>query len=371
MSGDERISGRPDISATEFKAPGNALGAFIVGLRGRALRRIEAQFLRDARPCGIILFHRNCDEPEQIARLVAEVKDAIGSDIFVLIDQEGGRVQRLKPPKWRAMPPARAYGALRETNPDLARRAVFAGSRLIAAELRALGINVDCAPVLDVPVEGAHDIIGDRAYGTIAEEVIALARPAADGFLAGGVLPVIKHIPGHGRAGADSHVSLPVVDADPAELDETDFRPFRELADLPLAMTAHVLIPAFDPDEPVSTSKAIIDQVIRRKIGFDGLLMSDDLSMGALSGDIQDRARAVLAAGCDVSLHCNGRLDEMEKIAEVTPRLAGDAMARFERGWSMLQAPKDFDEDEALALVAEAAKFSAASARGAGVIGEA
>jgi beta-N-acetylhexosaminidase len=273
----------------------------------------------------------------------------------VLIDQEGGRVQRLRPPLWRSMPPAECYGRLYETDPEAAKRAAFAGARLIAQELRDIGVNVNTTPVLDVPEKGSHEIIGDRAYSSDPEIVIALGRAVVDGCLAGGVLPVIKHVPGHGRAKADSHLSLPKIDVSASELEAVDFKPFHALRDAPLAMTAHVLLPAFDDRRPATTSPFIMGEVIRNRIGLKGLVMSDDLGMKALRGSFAERARDTIAAGCDVALHCSGRLAEMSEVGEAVPTLEGAAADRFARARAMLHDPQPFDIAESLALVTEAA----------------
>jgi beta-N-acetylhexosaminidase len=331
-----------------------ALKAFISGCAGLSLGDEEAAFFAAERPCGAILFGRNCRDPEQIRALTQSLEVAIGVDrILILIDQEGGRVQRLKPPHWRAMPAARRYGELYARNAERGLRAAFAGARLIAEELVALGINVDCAPVLDVPQPGAHPIIGDRAYAADPSAVAVLGRAVMDGFLAGGVLPVIKHVPGHGRARADSHLALPRIEASAAELEAVDFRPFEALHDAPLAMTAHVLLPAFDSERPASVSPAIMQQVIRKTIGLTGLVMCDDIGMKALGGSVAEKAEAVIAAGCDVVLHCSGDLGEMRAVASAVPALEGEAEARFVRAMSCLHAPEPFDAAEALALIAE------------------
>jgi beta-N-acetylhexosaminidase len=283
------------------------------------------------------------------------VKDALGcGDILVLIDQEGGRVQRLRPPLGRALPPALAYALLYEQDPENARQTAFMAARLVARDLRALGINTNCAPVLDLRVEGAHTIIGDRAYGTRPAEVATLGRAVSEGFLAGGVLPVVKHIPGHGRATKDSHLDLPVVTASRDVLSATDFAPFRMLADMPAAMTAHVVFTAVDPDAPASTSEIVTREVIRGEIGFDGLLMSDDLSMKALRGTLGARAEAVIGAGSDLALHCNGDLAEMEEVASGVPVLAGKARERFERALGVLETRVAFDVARAEACLASA-----------------
>jgi beta-N-acetylhexosaminidase len=336
--------------------------AFISGCADKTLSGDERRFFAATRPCGLILFARNCDTPAQLRALVDQFKDAVGSgEVLVLIDQEGGRVQRLKPPYWRHMPPARCYGRLYGTDPELAKRAAFAGARLTAQELGDLGINVNTMPVLDVPQQGAHEIIGDRAYSTDPDIVIALGRAVIEGCLAGGVLPVIKHVPGHGRAKADSHLALPRIDVLGPELDSVDFRPFRALRDAPLAMTAHVLLPAFDDRRPASTSPVIMAEVIRDRIGLTGLVMSDDLGMKALGGPFAARARDVIAAGCDVALHCSGNFAEMVEVGNAVPGLEGLAAERFAHARSCLREPQPFDVAEALALVTEAAGTQVAS----------
>ncbi|MGL5736783.1 MAG: glycoside hydrolase family 3 N-terminal domain-containing protein, partial [Beijerinckiaceae bacterium] len=272
------------------------------------------------------------------------------TDAPVLIDQEGGRVQRLGPPHWKKYPPGKSYGALYAANALAGRELTRLGARLIAHDLRALGITCDCVPVLDVPVPGAHDIIGDRAYGLDPATVAILGRAAAEGLLAGGVLPVIKHIPGHGRAGADSHEHLPVVQTERSLLEAQDFVPFRHLADMPLAMTAHVVYAAIDANAPATTSKRMIRDVIRSHIGFGGLLMSDDLSMKALSGTFGQRTKASLKAGCDIVLHCNGDMVEMKAIAKETPKLSGKAARRAEAALARFShRPEPLDAAEARA----------------------
>ena len=338
------------------------LKAFISGCAGLALDDAERHFFAATRPCGLILFRRNCGSPAQIRTLIADFKDAVGSDeVLVVIDQEGGRVERLKPPHWRHMPPASCYGRLYGIDPAMGSRAAFAGARLTAEELYDLGVTVNTMPVLDVPQKGAHDIIGDRAYGTDPETVIALGRAVMEGCLSGGVLPVIKHVPGHGRAGADSHLALPCIDAGPSELEAVDFRPFRVLRHAPLAMTAHVLMPAFDDRRPASVSPVIMGEVIRNLIGLTGLVMSDDLGMKALGGSFAERARGTIDAGCDVALHCGGNLAEMMEVAGAVPPLDGLAAERFARARAQLRAPEPFDAAEAMALVTEASGTQVAS----------
>lgn len=336
-----------------------ALKAFIAGCSGLRLNAEERAFFAAARPCGIILFARNCKAPDQVRALIEDARATVGTgDLLVLVDQEGGRVQRLRPPHWRAYPPAAAFGRLFERDKARALAAARIAAQAMGHDLALLGINVDCAPVLDVPVPGAHDVIGDRAYGRAAESVIELGRAVCEGLLAGGVLPVIKHVPGHGRAGADSHAGLPVIDAAASTLEETDFRTFRALADMPVAMTAHVLMPAFDAKRPASVSPVIMAQVIRGSIGFAGLVMSDDIGMGALSGDMASRARAVIEAGGDVILHCDGRLSDMAAVAEAAPQLSGMSEARYRAALGRLspaRAPDRAELEDALAALAEVA----------------
>ncbi len=330
--------------------------AAIFGCAGPRLLDEEAAFFRDLRPWGFILFKRNVETPDQVRALTAALRETIDAPgAPVLIDQEGGRVQRLGPPNWTRYPPGRAYGELAGNDPLLRREIARLGARLMAHDLAAVGINVDCAPVLDVPEPGAHDIIGDRAYGQSADEVAVLGRAAAEGLIAGGVLPVVKHMPGHGRSHADSHLNLPVVEASHAALAARDFAPFRVNSDLPMAMTAHVVFAALDPDHPATTSRRVIRQVIRGEIGFDGLLLTDDLSMKALSGDFETRARDALAAGCDVVLHCNGVMAEMTAVAGGARPLAGAAARRAKAALARLaKAPEPFDVDAGRARFAAA-----------------
>ncbi|MBO0764899.1 MAG: beta-N-acetylhexosaminidase [Hyphomicrobiaceae bacterium] len=330
------------------------LASFITSLAGTALAPGEATALRSARPCGIILFARNVANPEQVHRLTDAARDAVGHDILVLIDQEGGRVRRLKPPHWRDLPCAAAYGRLYRNDPAAACRTARLAAQLTAVELRGAGINTNCVPVLDVPAPGCHQIIGDRAYGTAPEQVAALGRAVAEGHMAGGVLPVIKHVPGHGRANADSHLARPVVTASRAELETSDFAAFKACADMPAAMTAHVVYTAIDPQQPASTSPQVIAEVVRGAIGFDGLLMSDDLGMQALTGTLAERTRAVLAAGCDVALVCSGDLADTEAAALEAPRLFGDALRRYQRACAILQRREFFDLAEAESCLAQA-----------------
>ena len=317
--------------------------AFITGISGLALTGAEREFIRSERPWGFILFKRNIETPAQVIRLVRELREAIGNpDAPVLIDQEGGRVQRLGPPHWPVYPPGAVFGVLYDIDRALGLTAARLSARLMAADLIELGVTVDCLPLADVPVAGADAVIGNRAYGTEPGKVAAIARAVTDGLEQGGVLPVLKHIPGHGRATADTHFRLPEVDTSKMELERTDFAAFQPLADLPMAMTAHVVFSALDPAQPATTSATIIQQVIRGVIGFQGL-MSDDVSMNALAGSIAERTRAILTAGCDMVLHCNGKLDEMRAVAAETPELSGMALERARRALASRGAPQAFD----------------------------
>lgn len=308
--------------------------AFICGVAGTTLTDEERAFLKTHKPFGVILFARNCENPAQVKSLVADIRASLNHPLTaILIDQEGGRVARLKPPHWRSYPPAARFATIAESDPELARRATYLNARLIAYDLHQLGINTDCAPLADIPIQGAHDIIGDRAFGSTPAQVTALARAQADGLHEGGVMSILKHIPGHGRATADSHEDLPVVTTDLAELEATDFVPFKALADLPMAMTAHITYTALDAERPATLSPIVIDY-IRTKLGFDGLLMSDDVSMKALKGDMSDLATAIWNAGCDLVLHCNGKMDEMTAIASVARPLDGKALDRAQRAFA-------------------------------------
>lgn len=318
--------------------------AIIFGCAGPRLTAEERRFFAGADPLGFILFARNCVDPAQLRALVAELRAAVGRvDAPVLIDQEGGRVQRLGPPHWPKRPPAAVFAGLAKRDREAGGAAARLNARLMAADLHDAGISVDCAPVIDLPVPGAHDVIGDRAHGDTPELVAALGRAVCEGLIAGGVQPVIKHIPGHGRARADSHVELPVVDTTLAELRRSDFRPFVALNAMPWAMTAHVLYRAIDGARPVTTSRHAIETIIRGEIGFDGVLLSDDVSMEALKGTLAERARAVLAAGCDVAIHCSGKLDEMRVIAAEVSRLSAEAERRVARAAAIAQTPEPAD----------------------------
>jgi beta-N-acetylhexosaminidase len=316
--------------------------AFICGLKGLTLDPDERAFLRDAEPWGVILFRRNVESREQVARLTAGLREALGRHAPVLVDQEGGRVQRLNTPHWRAYPSAARFEAA-GADAAQAERLAWLGARLMAHDLREVGIDVDCLPVLDAPAEGSHAIISDRAYSKDPARAARLGRAAARGLMAGGVAPVMKHIPGHGRARADSHLELPVVGASRAELEAVDFPPFAANADLPMAMSAHVVYTAIDPSAPGTQSPVVVSEIIRGLIGFDGLLMTDDLSMKALTGGLRERAERAIAAGCDMVLHCNGELAEAEPVAEGAPLLAGKALERAEKALACVRDVEPFD----------------------------
>lgn len=335
--------------------------AFVTGLAGTAITEAERHFVAEAAPFGLILFRRNVTDRGQLARLVADFRDAVGWAAPVMVDQEGGRVRRLGPPNWRAYPSAArlAEAAALVGDPALVRDV----ARLMAADLAEVGIDVDCAPCLDLGLPGVTPAIGDRAFSADPAVVAAHGRAVADGLLAGGVLPVVKHVPGHGRAVVDSHHALPVVDAPLDELQALDFTPFVALADLPAAMTAHLVYTAVDPDHPATQSPVVIAEIIRGLIGFDGLLFSDDVSMNALSGGVGTRADRALKAGCDIALHCNGVMAEMEAVAAVAPPLAGRARERADAALSRI-GPADTVDLDAIAARLAAALAAADTAAG-------
>ncbi|MCC0052780.1 MAG: beta-N-acetylhexosaminidase [Rhodobiaceae bacterium] len=306
--------------------------SYISGVGGLALSAQERVLFEERPPWGAILFARNIETPEQVAGLVADIRQVLGrADAPVLIDQEGGRVQRLRPPHWPAYPPAKLFADIYRNDARSGLRAAWTGGRLIGEDLHALGINVDCLPVADIGFAQTHAVIGDRAYGDNVGQVVELAAAAADGLMQAGVLPVLKHIPGHGRATADSHLELPVVRASHEELAETDFAAFAGLHHLPMAMTAHIVYADIDAEHPATTSAKVIGEIIRGEIGYDGLLMSDDLSMKALKGPFDERTAQALEAGCDVVLHCNGDIEEMRMVACGACVLGGEAGARARR----------------------------------------
>ena len=324
--------------------------SIILGCAGTTLSDDEIAFFADTQPLGFILFSRNCAEPEQVRALVRSLRDAVGRrDAPILIDQEGGRIQRLAAPPWRDAPAAGMFGRLAEVDPARAANAARMNMRLIAADLYDLGITVNCVPVLDLPAIGADPIIGDRAFGGTAALTTSLGEASADGLLAGGVMPVIKHIPGHGRAAVDSHQALPVVEASRAELTAVDFAPFRDFRITSWAMTAHVVYSALDPGTPATMSKTVIEGAIRGDIGFEGVLISDDLSMGALTGPLPERAAAALAAGCDLVLHCSGDMNEMKEIVAGVGPLSEESRTRLVRAAGGVPAPSEIERPAMLA----------------------
>jgi beta-N-acetylhexosaminidase len=313
----------------------------IYGFTGLRLTPEERSFFTEANPAGYILFQRNCEDKEQLRALTDELRALHGrGDVPILIDQEGGRVARMKPPVWPSFPEAWRFAQLYEKAPISAMQAAQLNAQAIAATLREVGINVDCLPLLDVRQAGANDIIGDRALGAEPMQVAALGRSVLDGLRAGGVVGVVKHMPGHGRSLCDSHLELPVVNAAPEEL-EVDIEPFRSLRGAPMAMTAHVVYSAWDPERCASLSPVVIGEVIRGRIGFDGLLMSDDLGMHALSGGFDERAAGVIAAGCDLALHCSGEMAEMEAVASALPEMSAEARERLDRAMATIAKPAE------------------------------
>jgi len=333
--------------------------AAIYGLEGLALKDDERSFFRDSEPAGFILFRRNCESQEQMLRLTDSLRALNGrDDVPILIDQEGGRVARMRPPEWPAFPPAERFAILYRAAPSSAIEAVRANARALALMIRSVGVNVNALPLLDVRQEGASDIIGDRALGSEPMQVAALGRAVLDGMASAGVVGIIKHIPGHGRALVDSHKELPVVTAGADEL-ESDLEPFERLASAPMGMTAHVVYTAWDSERPASLSPVVIRDIIRERIGFDGWLMSDDLGMEALKGDFASRAAGVVAAGCDVALHCSGKMDEMVEVASSVPSMSAEGHDRLARAMASTRLDLegiDFAEeiakrDQLLALV--------------------
>ncbi|MCP4936597.1 MAG: glycoside hydrolase family 3 protein [bacterium] len=320
------------------------LKAFITGVSGLRLLDEEKAFLKEVRPCGLIVFDRNIENRDQLKRLVADYREAVGSDQqFIMIDQEGGRIQRMRAPHWKVWPAGARYGELYKTSPAAAKLGAELVYQMMSEELLDVGINVNCVPLLDIPVPGAHDVIGDRALSDDLEAIIELGRCVARGNLNGGVLPVIKHIPGHGRATSDSHIALPTIEDTRDVLEQTDFKTFKALNDLPLAMTGHLLMTDLDPDLNVSVSRQIISEVIRGWIGFYGLLISDDLSMEALSGTIGERGHDVVEAGCDVALYCKGIFDQMVDVAASVPDLDGKARHRFDMAHDQIKPAVTYD----------------------------
>ncbi len=325
------------------------IGAFISGCAGMALTAEEITFFKRTSPWGLILFKRNVESPAQLTKLTADFREAVGrKDAPVLIDQEGGRVQRMGPDTWRKYPSARLFGDLYKRDKVAGLRAARAAGRLMGEDLAAVGITSDCLPVLDVPQPGAHDVIGNRAYAMEVEQVMALARAHTAGVMEAGVMPVMKHIPGHGRSEVDSHHNLPVVKASRAELEAIDFPPFAAFADLPMAMTAHVIFTALDSKNPATLSRKVIKSVIREQIGFQGLLMTDDLSMKALSGTFKEKVDAALQAGCDVVLYCYSDIGQMEQVAAAAGPLKSKALRRAKAALKTRRKPLPFDRKAAL-----------------------
>lgn len=327
--------------------PDEAPRAIVLGCSGEVLNAFERGFFQAADPVGFILFRRNCRSPDQVRDLVRALRETVGrADAPILIDQEGGRVARLRPPHWRLYPSAARIASLPDPVAEVAARLA---ARLIADDLGQLGITVDCLPVLDLPAGGADPVIGDRAYGSEPERVARLARAVGEGLLDGAVLPVLKHIPGHGRARVDTHYACPRVETSRDELSRTDFAPFRALAYMPWAMTAHIVYTALDATDPATLSERVIAGTVRGEIGFDGVLVSDDLSMRALGGSLGERARRALAAGCDLALHCNGDPGEMQEIAAAAGRVSPRTAERLARAEAVRRrsVTTGFDRDEA------------------------
>ena len=324
--------------------------AAIYGIEGLAMTADERAFLREAEPAGMIVFRRNCANPAQLLALTDSLRDLTGrDDLPILIDQEGGRVARMRPPEWQAFPAAERFDALYRAAPSSAIEATRSNARALGLMLRQCGINVDCLPLLDVRQPGATDIIGDRALGAEPMQVAALGRAVLDGLSSAGVIGVVKHMPGHGRALVDSHKELPLVKATAEEL-EVDLEPFERLAWAPMGMTAHVVYEAWDSARPASLSPIVIADIIRGRIGFDGWLMSDDLGMEALAGDMGTRAAGVVAAGCDVALHCSGKMEEMVAVAGAVPAMTAESDARLARAMAATRIDSDDGPDFAEAL---------------------
>lgn len=322
--------------------------SIVFGIKGKTLTADEEALFRDANPAGYILFSRNLETPSQVKKLTERLRELTeNNEVLIMIDQEGGRVQRLRPPHWREYPPMSVFGERAEENIDEAVACVYLNYRLISLDLRALGINVNCAPVLDLPVKGSHRIIGDRAFSNNPQTAAKLGHAACDGLLAGGVLPVIKHIPGHGRATADSHVELPRIDTPLHKLREKDFIPFKALCDMPAAMTAHIVYTEIDAGAPCSASSTVIKETIRTEIGFKGLLFSDDVCMRALKGPVNARVASVLGAGCDIALHCDGNYRDMVAIAKSCPQITRAAIKRLNTAKRLIRDSDKFDAQAA------------------------
>ena len=318
------------------------------GCAGTEITADERDFFRDSDPLGFILFARNVDNPDQVRRLIDNLRNSVGrADAPVLVDQEGGRVARLRPPHWRKAPPAETFGQLAAADREAGLRAAWLNAFLLGREVAALGFTVDCAPVLDLRFPGAHDVVGDRAFSSDPDLVSALGRAACEGFLAAGVLPVIKHLPGHGRVRVDSHLTLPTVEASLDEMRGTDFIPFLALADMPMAMTAHIVYRSLDPDRPATLSPSLIADTIRGELGFSGFLFSDDICMKALDGPWSDRTRDAIDAGCDTVLHCSGDMSEMLGVAACGRRMTDSAVQRLASAQQRVARKQEFDPESA------------------------
>jgi len=329
----------------------NSLGV-IFGLSGPRLTAAESAFFRDADPWAFILFSRNIETPEQVIELTASLRECVGRDCLIFVDQEGGRVQRLGPPHWNVYPAGSEFAAIYQQSPRKACRAAYLNYRLLAADLRDVGITANCAPVLDMPLPGSDPIISDRAYGVDTAQVVDIANAVMAGLMASGVAPVIKHIPGHGRATVDSHMELPVIRTDLKTLEKTDFAPFKALNDAPMAMTAHAVFTAAHAKIPVTIDRGSMHFLVRQSIGFDGLVMSDDLDMKALSGDLTTLTQNALSAGCDIALQCSGKMPAMVKSAKGANLLSGTSLRRARIAEYSAENPKDFDRKAAAAELA-------------------
>lgn len=324
------------------------INSAIFACRGPELLATEAMFFRDCNPWGFILFGRNVETPNQVRKLCADLRSAVGRNAVIFVDQEGGRVQRLGPPHWRKVPWAFTFGELYRLNPQDALRAIWLNFRMIADDLRAVGITGNCAPVLDLPVFGADPIISDRAFSRDPEEMINMAQACIDGLTAGGVVPIIKHIPGHGRATVDSHKALPVITESLEVLEATDFVPFKAFADAPVAMTAHIVLECVDADQPITISRPAFQKIIRENLGFKGLVMSDDLDMKALEGGLESLTEKTLAAGCDIVLQCSGHLSDMVNVAKGLKPLTGVSLRRTQRAELLTESLEPINHAAAL-----------------------
>tara|TARA_Y100001934_G_scaffold128390_1_gene155910 strand:+ start:434 stop:1480 length:1047 start_codon:yes stop_codon:yes gene_type:complete len=329
----------------------------IFGCIGTELTLAEIDLFQDCKPFGLILFEHNCNNPTQLSELISQFRETVGiRNAPVLIDQEGGRVARMKPPHWRLPPAAGVFSKIFERDKDIALRAAYLNARLIGKELSNVKISVNCLPVLDLPALGSHDVIGDRALGRDVKTISLLGEILCRGLMEEGVSPIIKHIPGHGRARVDSHKELPLVDASLEELKSTDFIPFKNLCHLPWAMTAHVVYSAIDDNRAATISPIVINEVVRSQIGFNGLVLSDDIGMEALSGNKGDRAQNILEAGCDLVLECSGKIEDMVEVASALPSMKEETTDRAERaendrikfivndGLSKQEAMREFDQ---------------------------